>query len=145
MTSRLRESSLTGSYSQDGKTERPDEELNGKPDRSSTASEDQHGMTPTPLATDTREVAQPSRTKSKNSVLSEPIRTLESKQLDGPLRKSNSKSKTKAQSNQLNNPLRSQNNTDRPYYKPSNDTKTYYINSQGHFQSRDDPPGDHQA
>ena len=65
----------------------------------STVTEDQHGMTEEASATETREVSQPSRTPGNNSVLSEPTRTLESKQLDGPLR-SQSKS-TKCNSKHL--------------------------------------------
>ena len=34
-----------------------------------------------------------------------------------------------------------QSNPDRRYYKPSDGTKTYFVNSQGHLQSREDPPG----
>ena len=106
--------------------------------------EDQHGMTARTPATETREVSQPLHTPGKNSVLSEPMRTLESKQLDGPLRsQSNSTKRQLNQSKQLSCPERSpkeQVDPDRRYYKPSNDTKTYFVNSQGHLQSREDPP-----
>ena len=69
------------------------------------------------------------------------MHTVKSKQLDGPLR-SQSKS-TKRKSKHLSGPLsnsKAQSNPDRRYYKPSSDTKTYFVNSQGHLQSREDPP-----
>ena len=98
-------------------------------------------MTQGTPATETREVSQPSCTPSKNSVLSEPMRTLESKQSDGPLSsQSNSTKRQLTQSKQLSGPERSpkaQLNPDRRYYKPSNGTKTYFVNSQGHMQSRE--------
>ena len=110
----------------------------------STITEDQHGMTASASATETREVSQPLRTPGKNLVLSEPTSTLQSKQLDNPLRsKSNRNSSQLAQSKQLSGPERSNkchSNPDRRYYKPSGDTKTYFVNSQGHLQSREDPP-----
>ena len=95
-------------------------------------------------ATETREVSQPPRTPGKNSVLSEPTSTLQSRQLDGPLRsKSNHNTTQLAQSKQLSGPEMSNkchSNPDRKYYKPTDGAKTYYINSQGHLQSREDPP-----
>ena len=98
-------------------------------------------MTTRAPKTQTREVSQPSRTPGKNSVLSAPSGTVKREQLDGPLR---SKSKSnKRKSKQLSSPLRSANahsNPDRRYYQPSEDTKTYFVNSQGHLQSRDEPP-----
>ena len=104
-------------------------------------------MTP---RTPSHRVSQPSRTPGKNLVLSEPMRTLKSKQLDGPLR-SQSKSTTSKpkqlkqlkQSKRLSGPERSSkepSDLDRRYYKPSDDTKTYFVNFQGHLQSREDPP-----
>ena len=99
-------------------------------------------MTPRAPETQTRKVSQPSHTPGKNSVLSEPSGTVKREQLDGPLR-SKSKSNKRTQSKQLSSPLRSANahsNPDRRYYQPSNDTKTYFVNSQGHLQSRDEPP-----
>ena len=69
------------------------------------------------------------------------MHTLEREQLDNPLRsKSNS---NKQKSKQLSGPFRStsaQSNPDRRYYKPSDGNKTYFVNSQGHLQSREDPP-----
>ena len=116
----------------------------------STVTEDQNGMTPRTEATETREVSQPSNTPPRNSVLSEPMqmgmsnkqlkRLKQSKQLDNPLRRSNSQL---TQSKQLSGPERSSKGSsdpDRKYYKPSTDTKTYFVNSQGHLQSREDPP-----
>ena len=109
-----------------------------------TVTEDQHGMTPTDPDTETREVSQPSHTPGKNSVLSEPMRTHEREQLDGPLRsKSNSTKRQSTQLKQLSSPLRTKNahsNPDRRYYQPSDDTKTDFVNSQGHLQSRKTPP-----
>ena len=107
----------------------------------STVTEDQHGMTDETPATQTREVSQPSHTPGNNSVLSEPNSTVKREQLDGPFR-TKSKS-TKRNAKQLNGPKRSnsaQSDPDRRYYEPSNDTKTYFVNSQGHLQSREDPP-----
>ena len=101
-------------------------------------------MTERTPATETREVSQPLRTPGKNSVLSEPSGTLKREQLDGPLRsKSKSTKRQLTQSKQLSSPLRTKNahsNPDRRYYQPSDDTKTYFVNSQGHLQSREDPP-----
>ena len=97
-------------------------------------------MTQRASATETREVSHPSRTPGNNSVLSGPTRTLEREQLDGPLSQSKS---TKRNSKKISGPLRSsqaQSNPDRRYYEPSDGTKTYFVNSQGHLQSRDDPP-----
>ena len=131
-----------GTYSKNGKTEQRSSNRSGKQGKTSTITEDQHGMTEEASATETREVSQPSHTPGNNLVLSEPTRTLESKQLDGPLR-SQSKS-TKRNSKHLSGPKRStnaQSNPDRRYYEPSNDTKTYFVNSQGHLQSREDPQG----
>ena len=80
-----------GNYRRNGKTEQRSSVGGGKRDSAATVTEDQHGMTSTTPATETREVSQPSRTPGKNSVLSEPMHTLEREQLDGPLRsKSNS-------------------------------------------------------
>ena len=109
----------------------------------STPTEDQHGMTSKTPATATREVLQPSCTQGKNSVLSEPMHTDKSKQLDSTLR-SQSKSNTKQlkQLKQLSSPERSSNSSfklDRRYYKPSTKTKTYFVNSQGHLHSRGEP------
>ena len=102
-------------------------------------------MTEGTPATETREVSQPMRTPGKNSVLSAPSGTVKRNQLDGPLRnKSKSTKRQLTQSKQLSSPLRTSNahsNPDRRYYQPSDDTKTYFVNSQGHLQSREDPPG----
>ena len=100
----------------------------------STVTEDQHGMTAScTSATETREVSQPLRTPGKNSVLSEPTSTLQSRQLDGPLRRKSNRNTTQlAQSKQLSGPEMSNNchsNPDRKYYKPTNGAKTYYIKS----------------
>ena len=100
-------------------------------------------MTERTPATETREVSQPLRTPGKNSVLSEPTSTVKNRQLNNPLRsKSNSTKWQSDQLKQLSGPERSSNgqlNPDRKYYKPSTDTKTYFVNSQGHIQSREDP------
>ena len=118
-------------------------EQNGKRSKTSTETDNQHGMTSGTPATAGREVSQPSHTHSKISVLSEPMRTAQSKQLDNPLRsKSNCNMKQLKQSKQLSSPERSSNssfNPDTRYYKPSTDTKTYFVNSQGHLQSRGEP------
>ena len=94
-----------GTYSKNGKTEQRSGHRSGKQGKTSTVTEDQHGMTQEASATETREVSHPSRTPGNNSVLSGPTRTLESKQLDGPLR-SQSKS-TKCNSKKISGPLRS--------------------------------------
>ena len=91
--------------------------------------------------TQTREVSQQCRVPGNNLVLSEPSSTVKNKQLDGPLR-SKSKS-TKHNVKQLSGPKRSteaHRDPERRYYEPSDGTKTYFVNSQGHLQSRDDPP-----
>ena len=121
-------------------------EQDGTEGVTSTITEGQHWMTQRTPDTAAREVSQPSHTKtnSKISVLSEPKHTVESKQLDGPLRsKSNHHTSQLNQSKQLSSPERSSkssSNPDRRYYKPSTDTKIYFVNSQGHLQSREDPP-----
>ena len=128
--------SLTGSYSQDGKTQMRTAGTKGK---RATSTKEQHGMTDSLPATETREVSQPLCTPGKNSVLSEPTRTLQSNQLDSPLRSTSSSNTSQlTQSKQLSGPKSSNkchSIPDRRYYKPSTDTKTYYINSQGHLQS----------
>ena len=133
-----------GTYSKNGKTERRSSERDGKQGKMSTVTEDQTGMTQGAPATKTREVSHPSRTPGKNSVLSGPMRTLEREQLDGPLRSQSKSTKWQLkQSKQLSGPKRSpsaHSNPDRRYYKPSDGTKTYFVNSQGHLQSREDPP-----
>ena len=78
--------SSMGSYSQDGKAQMKGSGRNGKW-VTSTVTEDQHRMTASTSATETREVSQPPHTPGKNSVLSEPTRTLQSKQLNNPLRR----------------------------------------------------------
>ena len=132
-----------GNYSQDGKTEQRSGKRNGKQARRTTVN-DQHRMTERTPATETREVSQPLRTPGKNSVPSEPTSTVKNRQLNNPLRsKSNSTKWQSDQLKQLSGPERSSNgqlNPDRRYYKPSTDTKTYFVNSQGHLQSREDPP-----
>ena len=118
--------------------------MNGKRGKKSTVTEDQHGMTEGTPDTQTREVSHPSRTPGNYSVLSEPRRTIQTEQLDGPLRNtSTSNTQQLKQSKQLSGPKRSSKEPsvlDRRYYKPTNVAKTYYLNSQGHLQSREDPP-----
>ena len=126
---------MTGNYGRDGKTEQRSGKWNGKQARRTTVN-DQHGMTERTPAMETREVSQPPRTPGKNSILSEPSRIIKDS-------KSHSTKRQLAQSKQLSGPERSSNaqlNPDRRYYKPSTDTKTYFVNSQGHLQSREDPP-----
>ena len=110
----------------------------------STITEDKHRMTSKTPTTAARELSQPSHTQGKNSVLSEPMCTDKSKQLDHPLRNQcKSNLKQLKQSKPLSGLERSPNisfNPDRRYYKPSTDTKTYFVNSQGHLQSRGEPP-----
>ena len=129
--------------SKKGKPRTNSGEQDGMGRQTSTTVEDQHGMTSESPATATSEVSQPSHTQGNNSVLSDPTHTQQIKQLDSPLR-SQSKCNTKQlkQSKQISGPERSSNsssNPDRRYYKPSTDTKTYFVNSQGHLQSREDP------
>ena len=143
MKETARGSKFTGSYRRNGKTERRPSNCDGKQDCLSTVTEDQHGMTERTPATETREVSQPLRTPGKNSVLSEPSGTVKREQLDGPLRSKSKSTKWQlTQSKQLSSPLRTKNahsNPDRRYYQPSDDTKTYFVNSQGHLQSREPP------
>ena len=82
---------MTGTYSKNGKTESSVDVRSGKQGRSSTVTEDQHGMTDGNLATGTREVSQPPRTPGNYSVPSGPTGIAQREQLDGPLR---SKSKS---------------------------------------------------
>ena len=132
-----------GNYSSNGKPSADSDVRNGKRSKTSTIT-DQHRMTPRTPDTANREVSQPICTPGKNSVLSEPTHTLQSRQLDGPLRsKSNRNMSQLNQSKQLSGPERSSkchSNPDRRYYVPSPDTKTYFMNSQGYIQSREDPP-----
>ena len=138
-----RDRSLTGNYSQDGKAQTKGSGRNGK-QATSTVTEDQHRMTASTAATETREVSQPPHTPGKHSVLSEPTRTLQSRQLNNPLRRKSNRNTTQlAQSKQLSGPKMNNNchsNPDRKYYMPTDGAKTYYINPQGHLQSREDPP-----
>ena len=122
-----------GSYSQDGKAQTKGGGRNGKR-VTSTVTEDQHGMTASSTsATETREVSQPLDTPGKNSVLSEPTRTLQSKQSNKPLRRKSNRNTTQlAQSKQLSSPKMNNNchsNPDRKYYMPPDGAKTYYINN----------------
>ena len=137
-----RRGSLTGTYSQNGKTEQRSSNRSGKHGKTSTVTEDQHGMTQETSATETREVSHPSHKQGNNLVPSEPLK---SKTLDGPLRsQSKSNSNGLSKSKKLSGPKsnsNAQSNPNRRYYKPSDDTKTYFVNSQGHLQSREDPPG----
>ena len=141
MTSTSRKGSFTGSHRGKDKTERRSSSQDGKQGKMSTVTEDQNGMTQGAPTTKTREVSHPSRTPGKNSVPSGPMRTpLEREHLNNPLSKSNSK---RQKSKPLDGPLRSNSahsNPDRRYYRPSDGTKTYFVNSQGHLQSREDPP-----
>ena len=108
-----------------------------------TVTEDQHGMTSRSSATATQEVSHSSYTQRVNSVLSEPMHTMvrsNDNTKDGPLRTMSIQQSK--QLKQLSIPERNQNSSQTPqrnYYKPSKDTKTYFANSQGHLQYREDP------
>ena len=144
-TSSSRGATSTGTYSHNGKTECRPEARSGKQGKTSTVTEDQHRMTNGKPATEAREVSQPLHTPGRNSVLSAPSNTYEREQLDGPIRSKSKHTKGQLnQSKQSSGPERSSQgkvNPDRCYYKPSTDTKTYFVNSQGHLQSREDLRG----
>ena len=80
---------------------------------------------------------EPKTSKSGNSVLSGPNKKITDSVKDGPFRKhtagsSNVKSSPKMKHTSKEAPRRK-------YYMPSNDTKTFQINSKGHLQCHQDP------
>ena len=80
---------------------------------------------------------EPKMSKSGNSVLSGPNKKFTDSIKDGPFRKHTTDS-----SNVKDGPKRKHTSKEAPcrkYYKPSNDTKTFQINNQGHLQCHQDP------
>ena len=84
-----------------------------------------------------RKGKEPKTSKSGNSVLSGPNKKIMDSVKDGSFRKhtagsSNAKSGPKMKHTSKEAPRRK-------YYTPSNDTKTFQINSKGHLQCHQDP------
>ena len=80
---------------------------------------------------------EPKTSKTGNSVLSGPNKNITDSTKDSPFRKTKATgSSVKRGPKRGNNSKQTQH---RKYYMPSNDTKTFQINSKGHLQCHQDP------
>ena len=105
-----------------------------RPGRDVDVSKEEQHCLEEPSATTGKEL---NSSKSGNSVLSGPNKKFTDSDKDGPFRKHTADS-----SNAKDGPKRKHTSKEAPhrkYYMPSNDTKTFQINSKGHLQCHQDP------